>query len=191
MAASVKESFECPRCYGKGSSVADARKQCDENMKYEDCKWIGNKDLICATEIYSDQYESTVERSCEKKEYYDSRELECFNSRDEKCGMAMCNTTRCKAVVNMPVERCSSCDSDTSLEDCDANAVMEECWRPSQARCYVGKVTSRKNPDQYLYRRGCATEELYQRLTSVCGDEANKCQVGFCRESDCLASLGN
>ena len=98
----MKESFECPRCYGKGSSVADARKQCDENMKYEDCKWIGNKDLICATEIYSDQYESTVERSCEKKENYDSEELECFNSRDEKCGMAMCNTTRCKAVVNMP-----------------------------------------------------------------------------------------
>ncbi|KAJ7321754.1 hypothetical protein OS493_034141 [Desmophyllum pertusum] len=85
---------------------------------------------------------------------------------------------------------CPSCQSTTSLEDCDENAEMEKCFYPPQARCFVTKAKP-ENPDQYYYSRGCASEETYQDLTSHCADDANDCQVGFCLESDCLASLGN
>jgi len=176
-------SFECQTCWGGyGNTKEMALKACNHSIEMVVCD---EEKPVCMVHHADHDSFHLISRGCASKDSVEENNRLCKDTTildGYECTVAMCEESGCTAELPKSVTRCPTCQSTTSLQDCDQKSKLQTCsprWLgdTDKMRCSVYEDESGG------FFRGCMGPIGYKRL------KGSLKQFGVCKGDECVASF--
>ena len=118
-------------------------------------------------------------------------------ARQKCCSGDLCNKENIFNVSHMVFGRCYTCNSDTSLEDCETNQLVNNCTG-SEEKCFQFEMTFTVGSEQRkVFEKGCEAPEKCEKFDKDSEEEICKANLpdggnlDTCKAKCCSGDLCN